>query len=650
MSNNPNTPAMDSGASFVKSTEVSMDPRLQRLVARRRAGTRELASASTSSDEVAVIAKVTNLDAWNSLSEVRAGAELGGSSPDGTVVVTARIPIRRIEHVRTQKFVRSLKAAQAVRPTLAATVDETGAREALLPEGHLANGGAGAVVGIVDYGCDFAHRNFRDAGGGTRILSIWDQGGPTGTASPLGYGAEFTREQINEALHAADPYTALGYGPEPDSIDGPPGTHGTHVMDIAAGNGLGSGVPGMAPNADLIFVDVSSDDVPFVGATVVGKSFGDSTRLLEAIKYIFDRAGTRPCVINVSLGTNGGPHDGSTLVEDGIDRLLREAPNRSVVIAASNSYGDGIHASGTVNPGHATDLVWQIPPGDFTQNEFEVWYEGEDRFALELEAPDGTSLGTIEPGESGTLTVDGNIVIFVANRLGDPNNADNMIGIFLERGLPGGDWIVRLHGRTVTNGAFHAWIERDDNGQSQFAPPHDDRFTIGTISCGRETLVVGSYDAHKVGKPLSFFTSAGPTRDGREKPEISAPGHQVLAAHSRTSTGVVRKSGTSMAAPATTGLVALVLAEALARNLSLSIDQIRGIVTSTARKNPPPGGGWDDRYGAGRISATAAVAAVMSLAPGVHSSVTAPISAVHSRKPVLPSKPERPRTPSPVRR
>jgi len=150
--------------------------------------------------------------------------------------------------------------------------------------------------------------------------------------------------------------------------------------------------------------------------------------------------------------------------------------------------------------------------------------------------------------------------------------------------------------------------------QSKFAPPHDNTHTVGSLSCGRLPLVVGSYDAHKTALPLSYFSSAGPTRDGREKPDVSAPGHDVLAAKSRTGTGVVRKSGTSMAAPAVAGLVALVLAEARARSLNLTIAETRDIVTSAARRNPPHGMDWHDRYGVGRVSASAAVQAVIALA------------------------------------
>ncbi|MDQ6436938.1 S8 family serine peptidase [Mesorhizobium sp. LHD-90] len=618
---------------FRAKVDIQLDPRLQRVIARRELGIRQAASASAEVDEVAVIAKVTSYAEWEALSEVRASMEIGPTET-GDTIVTGRIPAQRIESVRSRGFVKSLKAGQRLAPALAAGVEETGAAPASLPAGAMANGGAGVVVGIVDYGCDFAHRNFLSASGSTRLLSIWKQDRSSGMSAAVPYGREFTRAEIDAALRQADPYSALGYGP---GLDTPfsTGTHGTHVMDIAAGNGNGSGAAGFAPNADLVFVDVAHDDIAFFGPEVVGSRFGDSAQLLEAIKYIVTKADGRPCVVNISLGTNGGPHDGTTLVEEGIDSLVSGAPDRAVTIAASNSYDDGIHYAGRVAAGDTHDIVWRVPFGNVSHGEFELWYPGADRISLELIAPGGNGLVTVSPGNNASATgAAGGIEIFAANRLDDPNNGDNMINVFLERTASGGDWTLRLHGDAITDGSFHAWIERDNRSQSAFAPPHDNTHTVGSISCGKLAIVVGSYDAHKPSRPISWFSSAGPTRDGREKPELSGPGHAVVAAHSRTRTGTTLKSGTSMAAPAVAGIVALMFAEARSRGLQLDIRQVRDILVRTARRNPPPGTAWDDRYGAGRVDAAAALREVIALSPGpAVAAVAAPAATTTAAKP-----------------
>lgn len=382
-------------------------------------------------------------------------------------------------------------------------------------------------------------------------------------------------------------------------------------MDIAAGNGRGTGTSGVAPEAELMFVQLASTDIPWEGPSVVGKSFGDSVQLLEALAFIFDQAGTKPCAINVSLGTNGGPHDGTTLVEQGIDSLVRQKPNRAVIIAASNSFADGIHAQGTVPANGQLDLPWRVGPLDFTDNELEIWYGRAGRLEVELIDPSGTSVARVPVNKSGTVHAGNDIVVFIANRLDDPNNHDNTIGIFLSPEAAPGTWKVRLHNATGAATSFHAWIERDDQGQSTFVPPLDNTHTLGSISCGHETIVVGSYDAHVAGAPLSFFSSAGPTRDGRQKPEVSAPGHNVRAAASTTSTGTTRMSGTSMASPMVTGTAALLLAEAAARNRNLTSADIRKALLTSARHNPPNVAGWDPRYGFGRVSAKGAVSSVM---------------------------------------
>lgn len=579
------------------SVETALDPRLQSIVLKAREKGEVRNQASYTSDDglqmVDVIARLSR--------PAEAVPGLKVVSVIGTGIVTGAVEALRIEEVRRHENVLALKIASAVEPELRFSVPDSRASQAQLQVG-LPNGtgadGSGVIVGIVDYGCDFVHPNFLNEDGTTRLLALWDQNGNPSALSPApyGYGREFTSAAINAALSAPDPYAALRYSVEP-------GEHGTHVMDIAAGNGRSTGAPGMAPKADLIFVQLA------VLSDVSGQgNFGNSRRLVEAVDYIFRKAAAarKQAVVNLSLGTHGGPHDGSTLVEQAFDVML-STQGRAIVISAGNSFERQSHATGTVPAGGSQLLRWQISQSDFTPNECEVWYPGDAELSLRLRQPDGELLGPVPLGTTSTLrNAQGAVVATLAHRRRDSGNGDNHIDLLFEPGLSG-EWGVEL---TSVGSAceFHAWIERDDRGQSRFHPADTDTSTtLGSISCGRKTLVVASSTALTPGHELSSFSSSGPTRDGRQKPEICAPGDSIRAANSST-TGSLAMSGTSMAAPHVTGLAALLMQ---AGRRVLTAGEITNLVTSTAAEDPPSGTGWHARYGNGRIDALAALTRVV---------------------------------------
>ncbi|MEA5595409.1 S8 family peptidase [Rivularia sp. UHCC 0363] len=588
---------------------ADIDPRLQRLIQRRRRGLSTPLTASTEVGEIAVIAKVNDIQAWRSLSEVREGTEIINTA-SGDVIVTARVPVSRLQFVRTSHCVVSLQASQA----LQLTVDNFDFEEVLTTPNFVQLDstiqGRDVVVGVIDVGCDFVHKNFRHPDGSTRILALWDQDGCSEPDSPFGYGKVYRSAEINQALQANDPYLALGYSPGKLA-------HGTHVMDIATGNGNGTGNPGIAPEADIVFVHFSNGAVEAVlanGGSAVDNSLGDTTELVEAVDFIFGIADERPCAINISLALHGGPHDGTALVEQSINALVSDRPNRAVVIAAGNSYDRGIHASGTVPQDGFTDLHWDIPRGHRQYKAMELWYSGADKFLLDIIPPDGETLVSLRLGENGEIVdEDDNTVIYLSHRFCDPNNGDNMIGVFMESKLPGGVWTLRLHGVEVSNGNFHAWIEREDGSQTSFIPPHDNTHTVNSIGCGQNIIMVGSYDPTKPNQPISYFSSSGPTRDGRQKPDFIAPGQNIWAASSLTETKSSRKTGTSMSSPVVTGIVALMLSEARDRNITLDINQIHQILRQSAQNNPPQDPSQKARYGYGPINIQAAISAVRAM-------------------------------------
>jgi subtilisin family serine protease len=599
------SPVSGQSASQLKRLALSlpggMDPRLQLAVANFRTGKTGPTLASTADDEVAVVARVDSVEEWEAIPDVDPGIVMGMMENGKEWIVTGRFQIDRIEAVLSNKHVFGLSAPQFIQASLDATVEAMETGDGALPKGTRPNGGYGTVVGIVDFGCDFVHENFCNSNGKTRLLALWQQSGGTRRTGGVKYGTVYSRKVIDAALGKPNPYAALGYAPRNEKG----GTHGTHVMDIAAGNGNGTGLPGVAAKADIIFVDVAISDIAWQGKETVDTHFGDSIQLLEAVRFVFDTAGDRPCVCNISLGLYGGPHDGTSFVEQGLDAIVRERPNRAIVVAAGNAQALNIHTSATVSKQTPVRLGWrQLNEGG---GEFELWYPGALRLEVTLVSPDGTKFGPVRAGDNLTYTATtGEVVIFIGTRLNDPGNGDNMIGIWLAEGLSNGDFIVELTTEDDEEVECHAWLEPHTapSKQSRFVNPVLTH-SLASISNGRETIVVGSFDGHKSRFPISSFSSAGPTRDGRQKPELSAPGQFVHAAMSGSQNKLTKKSGTSMAAPAVTGLIALIYAEAQRKGKDLSIKALRKQLLDCVSVAPPHTAqpkGWDPVYGFGRAN------------------------------------------------
>jgi subtilisin family serine protease len=489
--------------------------------------------------------------------------------------------------VRRHPNVASLKRSREYRRTLVRSVPAVRAAPEVLRRVAAPAGlnGSGVVVGVVDWGIDFGHANLRDARGRTRLLRLWDQRGGASPSSPapFGYGRVFTREQIDAELAKGDPYAALGY--DPQGVNGSEaGTHGTHVADIAVGTGRAPGAaPGVAPGADLVFVHLKTDD------TRPEDTLGDSVRVLEAIRYVTDVADAlrRPVVVNCSFGRTGGPKDASPLVTQGIDALLAERPGRQVVVSAGNYFETNMHAAGRVRAGETVQLPLALRAHRSTEAEIEVWYSGEDRFAAELRDPTGKLVASALPGKDATAR---DVAMF--HRLRDPNNRDNVVNALIQPRAPGGTWTLRLRGESISDGAWHAWIERVGRSREQsrfparFASPTS---TIGTIAAGERAVSVAAVDVDQ-GRPARF-SSAGPTRDARVKPDVAAPGRAIRAAKSSVGTGAGRsrdqlttKSGTSMATPHVTGTIALMFQAAAPR--LLAADETARILRRTALRNP----------------------------------------------------------------
>ncbi|HEV8577608.1 MAG TPA: S8 family serine peptidase [Thermoanaerobaculia bacterium] len=472
-------------------------------------------------------------------------------NPDPTsrhAIVTGAVRDKDIEALRQDPNVLSLKGSRIVGragPTFS-ELSHAAIEENL--EGQTPGGpdGTGVIVGVVDFGCDFVHPNFRDAAGQTRLLYLWDQAGQgqSSPSQPFSYGRELSQERLQNALNSKDPYANLNYEVSADA-------HGTPVLDIAAGNGRGTDLRGMAPNAHLIFVDLGAP---------LGDSPLNDRRLLDAVGYIFAKADEQglPAVVNLSLGLYAGPHDGTALLETGLDWLASK-PRRAIVVAAGNAGDQRIHFEGAVEPQAPVEIEWEVFANGHEDDECEIWYDGSQKLSVTLLPPDGIQADTrpVALQEKFKLISDKQqLVGHIIHEQDDPNNGDNQIKIRIPPlGKPKDVWKIKLATADGETGPvpFHAWIERDDLGQSRFRGSSASS-TLGSLSCGRRTMVVG---AQGLQEGIAAFSGAGPTRDGRFKPEVSAPGVEILGAKARASSTRVPMRGTSAAAPSVTGVVAL---------------------------------------------------------------------------------------------
>lgn len=502
--------------------------------------------------------------------------------------------------------------------------------------------GKGVLVGIVDVqGFDFSHPDFLDADEKTRFIRIWDQGGAnrpsphrrnsTDYSEAFDYGSELTKENLNGAIANADGFGLPAYELESQS-QMEASSHGTHVASIAAGN---HGVCSQATIAGVVIALGTGDDDR-------RRAFYDSTRLAHAVDYLINLAeeiDAKAVVINISLGTNGHAHDGSSSLSRWIDSSMT-VPGRCVCVAAGNAgqevaqfEGDAgyvmgrIHTSGKVPArGLDSDIEWLVVGNglsDISENELEIWYSSQDSFAVSVRPPGMEWIGPIEPRqfvENKQLADKSFVSIY--NELYHPANGSNYISVYLspffhESGIVGvraGQWTVRLHGREVRDGKFHGWIERDDPrrlgrvGEKKEAWMFPSFFTeksmvddssVSSLACGHRVLSVANLDEAK--DLINVTSSQGPTRDGRFKPDVAAPGTDIVAANGfgGAENQWVAMTGTSMACPFVAGVVGLMLAV----EPKLTAAQIEGIVQSTAR--PLPGGNfsWLNTAGFGRLDA-----------------------------------------------
>lgn len=538
-------------------------------------------------------------------------------------LLTVSLPLTAVEAVAALDEVESVQVGTDVRMLLDVARKETKVDDCQSTTSELgAYTGKGVVVGIVDGGFQYSHIAFTNPDGiGTRIARVWDQNAKGGKSpAKFGYGSEYA---------TFDEMRAVNY-------DISSTFHGSHVAGIAAGGDRTTSYYGVAPEAELVFVSFGSSNV----------------NITDGIQYCFDYAESvgKPCVVNISLGSHLGPHDGTSATDQAFAAMT--GPGRIIVGAAGNEGSTALHVSKDLEEGD-TSLKTMI---GFSENAttkqayVDIWgskgapltvkavvvdaLKGKVMYESPAVASDGeTDVKYTFPDGSGVVSTvqmalqknpdnERTEVLLMCRATSIAENRKIGIVATSDAGTSIHMWNNATEGYFL-DGGKRGWTEGDtDCTVGELGGVSDNVISVGSYNTKMDytTLSGNLYgiNTELVGGKgqLSLFSSHGPTLDGRTKPDVTAPGCLLISATSKyyasfsASTCAVKSGddyydanmGTSMASPVVTGTVALWLQA----NPNLSPADVRDILNKTSRHDTYTGSAEkSDRnsWGAGKLDA-----------------------------------------------
>lgn len=511
-------------------------------------------------------------------------------------LLTARVPYADLQKLYDDDRVAYVQFSRQAAPSLIKVRQATGIDKIQSGDGlDTPYTGKGVLIGVIDQGFEFKHIAFLDKNNQSRVVAVWNR---------KGYSSGSDSKPTTDIPTSGDGFDSYG--------------HATHVTNIAAGSKIKENdYYGMAPDADIVMVP---------------SEFSEA-EVLEDVKYISDLAKQRhqPWVINMSFGTQLGAHDGTTDFAHSIDGILADGNGHQIVIAAGNEGAFVEHAEHAfsakdemvrllVNPsnyGAIIDLWGQSVDGEkHLQLRPFIYQAGE----LDYETPEFWQ------------------ECIAADQIAPFNNKQHYQLRVLQNMLQGGKLGLEIVGQP--GDAFHAWT---NSGYGDFMKGPDDTYVAGDNrycvdefgSSTRNSVVAAAYVTSNswtdfkgreeedwrgdIGD-IANFSSVGPSLAGVPKPTVAAPGSVVISAVSKYGTSfdksstdnvqIVKRglksfyyqqmSGTSMATPATTGVIALWLQA----NPNLTAQQILEIIQKTSSHDEFTGDeAWNEHWGYGKLNA-----------------------------------------------
>lgn len=456
--------------------------------------------------------------------------------------------------------------------------------------------GCGVVVGVQDIGFDLTHPNFYSADMSKyRIKALWDQLSRDTIGSTLYVGRDYVgREALLELKHP---------------IDGETQTHGTHTAGIAAGsgaegNGAVSPYRGMACDADLVLVDNAADNASLIDP----KDYYKFTYATDALgfKYIFDYAERmhQPCVINFSEGSSQDFHGYDQLYYELLAKLI--GPGRIIVSSAGNDGARNSYIHKSIGKERAGAFIMG------NEKRFSCTAKSKQTFTFRVSVYDNVaSPQIVEISTVNVCNAQDSLLtdsLLVGGRkykwrvLAYPNSYDTSETAYdFQLSSPSklGDSpqvSLQVMGRDADIELYRMSGYMFPHSLDPVLDAGDCRYTIFSPSSSPDVICVGStsyrtqfvnylgekkvYDSGQKGI-RSSFSAMGPTLDGRIKPDVMAPGQNIISSYStffinnpKNVNASVKSdvrhfeyngrvyawnanAGTSMSAPVVTGAIAL---------------------------------------------------------------------------------------------
>lgn len=389
--------------------------------------------------------------------------------------------------------------------------------------------GKGVIIGFIDSGIDYTHPSFMDENGDTRIEYIYDASN----------NATYNKNEINDAIKSTDPYSIV---PERDDTG-----HGTHVAGIACSGGkVANRFRGAAPEASIIMVKGRR------GSWVL------STEIMRGIKFLLDKSKEldMPIVINISLSTNNGAHNGKSLLEQYISAVAN-LERVTIVIAAGNEGDSGHHVGGKLNRVQSEAFNIASDERTLVMNVFTPILS---EISINIIGPTGQRSGSINLTQgyfSGNIGKD-RYDVYVSGP--QPFELESETQIILSaissEYLVEGTWNIEISVTNNYQGEYSIWLPISEglNPKTRFLNPSQLN-TLGIPATVSNIIAVGSYNART--DTLSTFSGRGSNSPCLEqiRPDIAAPGEEILGP--LPGGGYDTKTGTSMATPQVAGICAL---------------------------------------------------------------------------------------------